>query len=85
VIHVELDVLALVIDADESVKPPSLECGGKLLADDAFEILVFAGYFDVNIQIPVIHTLDLDKHGQVGCFGSTGAEARHAVNHELTS
>ena len=84
-VRIELDVLPLVIDAHEHIQPAALEGTGKFLADDVFEVLIFARNFDVNIEISMVHAFDLDQHGQAGPFGASRSETGHAVDHELTS
>ena len=84
-VHIELDVLTLVIDSHEHIKPATLKGRRKLLTNDVFEILVFAGSLDVNIEITVVHAFDLDQHRQIRCLGASGPETGHAIDHEFTS
>jgi len=62
VVHVQFDVFPLVIDTDERIETSSFECCRSLLPDDVLEVLIFAGDLGVNIEIPVIYTLDLNEH-----------------------
>ena len=60
-INIQLDVLALVIHADEYIEAPALETAREFLPDDVLEILILAGNLDVNVEIPVVHAFDLDQ------------------------
>ena len=84
-VDIELDVFAFVLNANKSIEPAALESSRNFLADDVFEILVFARNFDMNIEVTMVHTFNLNQHRQVRDLGTSGAKARHAVDHEVTS
>src|SRR5262245_23357408 len=85
VIHIELDVFPLVVDTEERIEPAPLEHCGDLLPDDVFEVLIFTGNLDVDIEIAMVNALDFGPDGQIRRLGPSGAETRHAVDHEFTS
>src|SRR6185295_1256457 len=82
-VGIEFHTLAFVVHADKGIEPAALEGGRDALADLVFEILKLAGNLDMDIDIPVVDTLDLHKNRQVAGFGSRGTEASHAVNHAI--
>jgi hypothetical protein len=85
VVNVQLDVFAFVIDANKSVHSAAPESAGDPLLDEVLEGLIFAGDFDVNIQITVVHALDFDEYRQIRRFRAGRSETGHAVDHEFTS
>ena len=72
-ICLEFDIFALVFDADESIESAALEGTGNPLANDIFKVLEFAWNLDVDVDVPVVHALDLDEHTEPACLGPTGA------------
>src|SRR5262249_54407248 len=84
-IHIESDVLSLVIHANEHVETPAFERAGKFLPDGIFKILIFAGYFNMNVEVAMIHAFDLNQYRQVLRFCAPGSETSHAVDHGVTS
>jgi len=61
VVHVQFDVFPLVIDTVERIETSSFACCRSLLPDDVLEVLIFARDLGVNIELPVIYTLDLNE------------------------
>ena len=84
-VHIEFDVFALVVDANECINAAAFESAGDLLPDHVLEILILAWKFDVNVQVAVVHAFDFDEHRQIRRFRARGSEPGHAVDHGLTS
>ena len=84
-VYIQFNVFALVIHSYEDIEAPALECARQSLADHVLEILVLSGNLRVNVEIPMIHTLDFDQDGQVRRLGAAGPEPGHAIDHVVTS
>ena len=84
-VHIQLDILPLVIDTNENIQPAAFESIRNFLADDVFKILVFTRNLDVNIEVSMVDALNLNQYGQTACLGPGGTKPGHAVDHELTS
>src|SRR5262245_62812993 len=85
VIHVKLDVFPFEIDSHEGVEAAALELPCDFLSDDILEILKLRRNFDVQIEISMVDTLNLNQYTEATRLGSGRAESGHAVDHELTS
>src|SRR5262245_66501903 len=85
VIHVKLDVFSFEIDSHKRVEAAALELPCDFLADDILEILKLWRNFDVQINISMVDTFNLNQYGEDARLGPGRAKPGHAVDHELTA